>query len=419
MNGVPLGGQFYVPTVAVAQPERARRLQSRPGRVPGRLVRHPRQPQRSTRCGDGSSASARSGAPLFTGRRLLHRRAGRRRQRRARHRRRLRHRLAALPRRLQPDRPPTADIVAQLVDLNGALVGGPLRRRCDDHWQREPSVAYSPGTDSFMVAWGATTTRLGPGAVHVRTVAASTGALGTAARDRHGHRRLRAAARVQRRHAASSSSPGTRSPTSTAARSRPTARRSAASRCSPSTTRPTTGSACPYNPVADAYFAVFHGRGREDAGAQISAAGAPDVEFDVTADAGGQRQLQPAHHVSTSSRREWLSSRRSIFGLITGAARASRPAARRRPRRRRHRRLRRHRRRRRPGIELTGAERAERQLVLRRRRGIGRGERVPHVLPGPEPEPGERRRCGVFYASDDGRLIVKTVRGAGAQPADA
>ena len=38
--------------------------------------------------------------------------------------------------------PPTADIVAQLVDNGGNLVGGPQPLSLDNHWQREPSVAY-------------------------------------------------------------------------------------------------------------------------------------------------------------------------------------------------------------------------------------------------------------------------------------
>ena len=68
-----------------------------------------------------------------------------------------------------------------------------------------------------------------------------------------------------------------------------------------------------YNPVADAYFAVFHGRGREDAGAQISAAGTPDVEFDVTLTAAANGNYNP-RITSHPGTREWLLVTSSDFG---------------------------------------------------------------------------------------------------------
>ena len=57
MNGDPLGGQFCVSTLADAQPERARRLQSRPAAHSWWCGTTPASIPTSTRCGGASSAT--------------------------------------------------------------------------------------------------------------------------------------------------------------------------------------------------------------------------------------------------------------------------------------------------------------------------------------------------------------------------
>ena len=99
-----------------------------------------------------------------------------------------------------------------------------------------------------------------------------------------------------------------------------------------------------YNPAADAYFAVFHGRGREDTSTQISAAGAPDVEFDVTLTAAVNGNFNP-RITSHGTRREWMMVTSSDFGLITAQRMRTARWRRRRPRRRPRRHRRHHRRR--------------------------------------------------------------------------
>ena len=147
-----------------------------------------------------------------------------------------------------------------------------------------------------------------------------------------------------------------------------------------------------YNPVANTYFAIFHGRGSEDVGAQVSAAGVPDVEFTVTATPGIAGNYNPriTSHIDRArmARRHLVElrpgdrparavRRRRAAAPAAAAATAAAPAAAAADRDRADR-----------------GERPERQLVLRRRRGIGAGERVPHVLPGPEPERGRTSPCG-------------------------
>ena len=292
-----------------------------------------------------------------------------------------------------------------MVDNGGNLVGGPQALSLDNHWQREPSVAYDTRTDNFMVAWGVFYNPAGPGAVHVRTVSASTGALGPV-------REVATGTAVYVPQVEYNDATGhffvawytqpsiwgrTLAPDGTPVSNTSLVAYNYASY---------DGLGLAYNPVANTYFAIFHGRGSEDVGAQVSAAGVPDVEFTVTATPGITGNYNPR---ITSHNERARMARRHLVELRprSPASACGPPAAHRRPPPRR----------RRPpppppppptGIELTGAERAERQLVLRRRRGIGRGERVRHVLPGPEPERGRTSRCGSSTPSDDGRLVVKT-----------
>ena len=201
--------------------------------------------------------------------------------------------------------PPTADIVAQMVDNGGNLIGGPLALSLDNHWQREPSVAYDTRNDAFMVAWGVFYNPAGPGAVHVRTVAASTGALGPVREvatgaavyvpqveynDTNGHFFVAwyTQPSVWGRTVAPDGSPV--GGTSLVAYNYATY----------------DGLGLSYNPVANTYFAIFHGRGSEDVGAQVSAAGVPDPEITVTATPGITGNYNP-RITSHIDRREWLS----------------------------------------------------------------------------------------------------------------
>ena len=175
----------------VAQPERARRLQPRPGRVPGRLVRHPRQPQRLPGVGTAGPVRPERRAAVHRPR-LLHRGAGGRRQRRDRPRRRLCHRLAALPRRLQPDRTRGYRRPTRRPQRRAR------RRPPAGHLRRPPSARaerrLQPGHRLVHGGVG-TLRRLGrPARPHRRRV--DRGARHPA-RDRHRQRRLRAAARVR------------------------------------------------------------------------------------------------------------------------------------------------------------------------------------------------------------------------------
>ena len=117
-----------------------------------------------------------------------------------------------------------------------------------------------------MVAWGALL-QAGPGALHVRTVAASTGL---------------SAPRVRSAPAAPSTcrdrGPPARGQFFAAWYTQPNVYgRTIAADGSPIGGQSLLaynyatydGLGLSYNPAADAYFAVFHGRGREDAGAQI------------------------------------------------------------------------------------------------------------------------------------------------------
>ncbi len=198
--------------------------------------------------------------------------------------------------------PPTADIVAQLVDNVGNLVGGPQPLSLDDHWQREPSIAYDTRTDNFMVAWGVFYNPAGPGAVHVRTVSASTGALGPVREVATGSAvyvpQVEFNLVTGHFFVAWYTQPSiwgrTLAPDGTPVTNTSLVAYNYASY---------DGLGLAYNPVANAYFAIFHGRGSEDVGAQVSAAGVPDVEFTVTATPGIAGNYNPRVTSHNESRR--------------------------------------------------------------------------------------------------------------------
>ena len=155
---------------------------------------------------------------------------------------------------------------------------GRCRVAADNHWQREPSVAYNPNTDSFLVAYGHYYNPAGPGAVHVRTVAAATGALGP----------VREIATGTAVYVPQVEFNPARGQFFVAWYTQPNIYgRPVAADGTPLGSTTLLAFNYPsydalglaYNPAADTYFIVFHGRGREDAGAQISAGGVPDVEF--------------------------------------------------------------------------------------------------------------------------------------------
>ncbi|MFI5078614.1 MAG: hypothetical protein ACHQRO_14800, partial [Vicinamibacteria bacterium] len=212
--------------------------------------------------------------------------------------------------------PPTADIVAQLVDTLGNLVGGPQPLSLDDHWQREPSIAYDARYDNFMVAWGVFYNPAGPGAVHVRTVSASTGALGPVREVATGSSvyvpQVEYNDATQHFFVAWYTQPSiwgtTLAPDGTPVTNTSLVAYNYASY---------DGLGLSYNPVANTYFAIFHGRGSEDVGAQVSAAGVPDVEFTVTATPGIAGNYNP-RVTSHNERGEWLVVTSSNFAQVTG-----------------------------------------------------------------------------------------------------
>ena len=298
MNGEPLGGQFFVSTVALAQPERARRLQSRPARVPGRRGTTPASTPTCTRSGGASSATAAGGAPQFTGRRFLHRRSCRRRQRRAGDGRgvRVHARGASSSPTTRSDRPrPTSSRSWSTTPATSSAV----RRRCRSTTTGSASRASptTPAATTFMVAWGVFYNPAGPGAVHVRTVSASTGALGPV-------REIATGTAVYVPQVEYNDSTGqffvawytqpsiwgrTLAPDGTPVGGTSLVAYNYASY---------DGLGLSYNPVANTYFAVFHGRGSR--GRRRPGVGGRRARRRVhrDRDAGHQRQLQPAHHVA-------------------------------------------------------------------------------------------------------------------------
>lgn len=71
----------------------------------------------------------------------------------------------------------TNDVRAQRVSTSGALLGSMLVITSDGDYQREPSVAYNPQTNEFMVAYAAWLNAANYGAVSVRRVQAGTGVM--------------------------------------------------------------------------------------------------------------------------------------------------------------------------------------------------------------------------------------------------
>jgi len=67
------------------------------------------------------------------------------------------------------------DVRAQRIGTNGGLVGGEITLTADNDWQAQPTVAYNPSTDQFLVAYGGEA----GGAAYIRgkLVQASTGAV--------------------------------------------------------------------------------------------------------------------------------------------------------------------------------------------------------------------------------------------------
>ncbi len=284
----------------LAQSGRPRRLQPRPGRVPGRLVRHARQPERLPGVGPARPPGPER-RPALHRAGLLHRRPDRRRQRRARSRRRLRHGLAPLPRRVSPDRaarrhrrPARRQHRRAARRPAAAVRGQPLAARTERRLQ--PQQRHVHGGVGPLLQPG----RPGRGARPHRRRRDRRARRGP--RDRHRHRRLRAAARVQ-----PGPRPVLRRLVHAAERLRPPHRGRRHAARQPVDSGVQLRDLRRPRPVlqraADAYFAVFHGRGREDAGAQVSAAGVPDGGIRRHRDHGPQRQLQPAHHQPHRPRR--------------------------------------------------------------------------------------------------------------------
>lgn len=72
---------------------------------------------------------------------------------------------------------PLHDIRGQRVAGSGALLGGPINITFDNHYQKEPDVAYDRAANVFYVAWSNYTEPAGPAGVLGRRVQSGTGAL--------------------------------------------------------------------------------------------------------------------------------------------------------------------------------------------------------------------------------------------------
>ena len=212
--------------------------------------------------------------------------------------------------------PPANDVVGQLVDNAGGLVGGPIPITADNHSQAEPSVAYNPTTDQFMVATRHYYEPAGPGAVWVRSIAASTGGLGPVHEVAVGvacyvpqieynpstNQFLVAWYQQPHIYGRLLGADGAPAGNVTALIFNYYSYDALGLR---------------YNPQTGTFFAVVHGRLREDAGAQISGAAVPDVEFDVTATGARNGNFNP-RIVANDARKEWMVVTSSDFGAVFG-----------------------------------------------------------------------------------------------------
>ena len=221
---------------------------------------------------------------------------------------------------------PGSDIRGQLVSTTGQLVGGPINVSFDNHSQLEVSVGYSPASDKFLVAYRNYYEPSGPASIQSRTVSAVDGSLGTAAD-------MTVASNTNVPEVTYNTksnqfllswwqtSPGTAgiyygravNPDGTAA-------------AGPVPMIVNYGGydslGIDYNVRADTYFAVVHGRApttfpQEDVGAEVTGAGVPSAEFEVTATGNKLGNFYPRIAASTA-RNEWMMVTSTAFALASG-----------------------------------------------------------------------------------------------------
>jgi hypothetical protein len=210
---------------------------------------------------------------------------------------------------------PGNDIRGQLVSDTGQLVGGPINISFDNHFQGEVGVGYSPASDLFLVAYRHFYEPAGPATIQTRTVNAVSGALGTAAD-------IEAASNVDAPEVTYDSKAGKFWVSWWRGLPPPNGGLYLGRSIHPDGTP--AGGATPmivnyggydslgiaYSTLADTYFLVIHGRApatfpQEDVGAEITSAGVPGVEFDVTATGNTLGNFNPRIAASTT-RNEWM-----------------------------------------------------------------------------------------------------------------
>jgi hypothetical protein len=210
----------------------------------------------------------------------------------------------------------SADLAAQLVAVNGGLVGGPIGIASDVHSQGDPSVSYNPTTDQFLVGWRHYQEPVGPGAIHVRTVTGSNGAAGP----------IREVAlgvgcylpQVEYNPTTGQFLVAWYQPYTVYGRllggdGQP------AGNVTPFLSNYSTydGLGLRHNPLTNTFFAVIHGRFAENVGMQISAAAMPDGEFTVTGTGAREGSYHP-RLVANTARKEWLVVTSRDFGTVYG-----------------------------------------------------------------------------------------------------
>jgi len=220
---------------------------------------------------------------------------------------------------------PFNDIRGQLVSAAGSLVGAPINVTFDNHFQGEVGVGYSPTSDKFLVAYRHFYEPNGPATIQTKTIAADSGALGTAAD-------IEAASNVNVPEV-------TWDPKANQFmvmwwRALPQSGLYLGRFINPDGTAATAATplinnyggydslGVAYNTLADTFFAVIHGRApatfpQEDVGAEISGAGVPSIEFDVTVTNNKLGNFNP-RIAATTARNEWMMVTSTGFAIVSG-----------------------------------------------------------------------------------------------------
>ena len=209
---------------------------------------------------------------------------------------------------------PSNDIHAARVNLAGQVIGAEMFLTNDNNWQTQPAVSYDPANGAYLVVHAVYTNT---GAIWAHRVQADTGAV-------LGSQVLAEGGQLYAPEAAFNSQAGqflvswfqleTRTYFGKFIKSDGTI----------------VGNTIPlvagyggydanhiaYNAASGSFFAVTHGNGVEDVGYEVSGAGVPSGEFQVTA-TGGKGNFYP-RVAAHSGRSEWLMTASSGFTFVAG-----------------------------------------------------------------------------------------------------